>query len=454
MNVEARFQKYTQAGPRYTSYPAVPHWQTEAFTSAAYQNQLLQTWGESGEIALYIHLPYCESLCTFCACHKRITKNHAVESRYIDAVLKEWAMYLDLLDAPPIIREFHLGGGTPSFFHPEQLDRLLTGILSTAITPALGSEEYGWEGHPMNTTSDHLTVFYRHGFRRVSFGVQDYDPLVQKAIHRHQPFQKVREVTEKARHIGYTSISHDLVYGLPFQTPDSVLQTIQQTLSLRPDRLSFYAYAHVPWIKGTGQRGYEEDDLPKGKEKRNLYDLGRQAFLNAGYQEIGMDHFGLAGDPLLVAAQEGFLHRNFMGYTTNQAPMMIGLGASSIGECRGGFVQNEKDIDAYLQRVETGAFPWVKGHLHTAKEKQIRELILSLMCTLKGNWREVDWNIEEITKIESKLSEMAEDGLLIEANGQVILTQEGEPFLRNVCMAFDPNLMQTSSTDTRFSSTV
>jgi len=454
MNVEERFQKYTQAGPRYTSYPAVPHWRTEEFSTLGYQNRILQTWGESGEIALYIHLPYCESLCTFCACHKRITKNHSVEERYIDAVLKEWTQYLDLLGAPPLIREFHLGGGTPSFFHPEQLDRLLTGILSTAISASEGSEEYGWEGHPMNTTPEHLEVFYRHGFRRVSFGVQDYDPVVQKAIHRHQPFDQVKWVTEQARAIGYTSISHDLVYGLPFQTPESVLRTIQKTLSLRPDRLSFYAYAHVPWIKGTGQRGFEESDLPKGKQKRNLYDLGKSTFLMAGYEEIGMDHFGLAGDPLLLAAQEGYLHRNFMGYTTSQAPFLIGLGASAIGECQGGFVQNEKDIDAYLQKVESGIFPWIKGHLHTPKEKQVRRLILSLMCTQKGNWKDIDWNLEEIAKIESKLCEMAEDSLLIEDQGVIIITKEGEPFLRNVCMALDPYLMESPTVNTRFSSTV
>lgn len=454
MNDDARFQKYTQAGPRYTSYPAVPHWRTDSFTAPGYQRRFLNTWGNSGEIALYIHLPYCESLCTFCACHKRITKNHKVEERYIDAVLAEWSLYLDLFDAPPIIREFHIGGGTPSFFQPHQLDRLLTGILQTAITPVF-SDEYGWEGHPMNTTEEHLAVFHRHGFRRVSFGVQDYDETVQKAIHRHQPFEQVKYITEVARTIGYTSISHDLVYGLPFQTEESIATTLQKTLTLRPDRLSFYAYAHVPWVKGTGQRGFEDTDLPLGKTKRNLYDVGREAFLTAGYQEIGMDHFGLPGDPLLVAAQEGLLHRNFMGYTTQQSSIMVGLGASAIGECAGGFIQNEKNIDAYLMQIESGQFPWVKGHLHTPKEQQVRELILSLMCTLQGNWHQVDWNLEEIYKIESMLHEMIQDGLVTETYGKIQITPLGEPFLRNVCMAFDPFLLQEGKTEkTRFSSTI
>lgn len=453
MNDDARFQKYTQAGPRYTSYPAVPHWRTEGFSAKGYQNRLLNTWGKSGEIALYIHLPYCESLCTFCACHKRITKNHSVEERYIDAVLKEWAMYRELLDAPPMIREFHIGGGTPSFFQPAQLDRLLSGIFDSAIRLE-STEEYGWEGHPMNTTAEHLGVFYSHGFRRVSFGVQDYEPAVQQAIHRHQPFKQVKDVTEIARKMGYTSISHDLVYGLPFQTLASMGETIKKTLSLRPDRLSFYAYAHVPWIKGTGQRGFEDSDLPIGKSKRDLYDLGKNTFREAGYEEIGMDHFGLPGDPLLLAAQEGYLHRNFMGYTTNQAPMMISLGASAIGECIGGFVQNEKDIDIYLKQVESDEFPWTKGHLHQPKELQVRQLILSIMCTQQGNWREVDWNLEEIRKIELTLNEMTEDGLLLEANGHVFITPIGEPFLRNVCMAFDPYLIQNQCVGKQFSSTV
>lgn len=264
-------QKYNVPGPRYTSYPTVPYWNEKHFSLEQWKNTFVKSFEESNlseGISLYIHLPFCELLCTFCGCHKRITKRHEVEHPYIEAVLKEWQLYCDLFPNKPKIKEIHLGGGTPTFFSPENLERLIHGILSKAD---LADEyEFSFEGHPNNTTREHLQKLFDLGFRRVSFGVQDYSPKVQEAIHRVQSFHNVAKVTFWAREIGYTSISHDLIYGLPFQTLEDVVDTIEKTKSLSPDRLAFYSYAHVPWIKGNGQRGFKDEDVPKDEEKENF----------------------------------------------------------------------------------------------------------------------------------------------------------------------------------------
>ena len=246
--------KYNIPGPRYTSYPTVPYWDENSFSPDGWKQTLLRSFKESNQtegISLYIHLPFCESLCTFCACHKHITKQHGVENQYIETVLKEWDLYLDLLGERPVIKELHLGGGTPTFFSPKNLKYLLEGIFSKAeIHP---QREFSIEGHPNNTTREHMQTLYDLGFRRISFGVQDYNEKVQKAINRVQPFENVEKVTLVAREIGYESISHDLVFGLPFQDLDAMVNTIEKTRTLNPDRIAFYSYAHVPWIKGVGQ---------------------------------------------------------------------------------------------------------------------------------------------------------------------------------------------------------
>lgn len=448
-------QKYNVPGPRYTSYPTVPFWDTTTFSPEAWHNHLRRAFAATNRstgISLYIHLPYCESLCTFCGCNKRITRNHGVESTYIDALLAEWALYCNLLPEPPRIAELHLGGGTPSFFSPEQLNRLLTGLFQRA-TPT-ESPDYGWEGHPNNTTHQHLQVLYNWGFRRVSFGVQDYDPVVQQAIHRLQPVENVRQVTEWARQIGYTSISHDLVFGLPFQTAQSIEDTIYQTLLLRPDRIAFYSYAHVPWLKGNGQRGFRDEDLPSGEQKRMLYETGRDLLEVAGYTEIGMDHFAQTYDPLYKAMQTRTLHRNFMGYTTTQTRVLIGLGASSIGDLWTAFAQNEKDIDTYLQRVQAGELPLLRGHVLDDQDQLLRRQILNIMCQGETHWHIGTWSKHEWAFLSERLDEFRRDGLLdYDAEG-LRVTPEGWPFLRNICMAFDERLNYAQPQTRLFSQTV
>lgn len=457
-------QKYNVPGPRYTSYPTVPYWDETTFTESAWTHQLRRAFtstnGTTG-ISLYIHLPYCESLCTFCGCNKRITKNHGVESPYIDALLAEWNHYCDLLAQPtangirperPRIAELHLGGGTPSFFSPEQLHRLLTGIFSRA-TPT-ESPDYGWEGHPNNTTYEHLAVLYAFGFRRVSFGVQDYDPMVQRAIHRLQPFENVQQVTDWARQIGYTSVSHDLVFGLPFQTPDSIIGSMFKTLMLLPDRIAFYSYAHVPWLKGNGQRGFRDDDLPTGDQKRMLYETGRELLEQAGYVEIGMDHFALPHDSLYKALETGTLHRNFMGYTNAQTRVLLGLGASSIGDVWSAFAQNEKDLDQYMKRVLAGELPLLRGHVLDDQDQFLRRQILNIMCQGKTQWHLGSWSKREWDVLSARLESFWLDGLLaFDAEGLQV-RPEGRPFLRNICMAFDERLTYAQPQTRLFSQTV
>lgn len=448
-------KKYDIAGPRYTSYPTVPHWQTGTFDLQQWQNNLVETFSATNSdsgISLYIHLPYCESLCTFCACHKRITKNHTVEEPYIQAILKEWALYLAIFPEKPQIAEIHLGGGTPSFFAPETLQTLIEGILkNTTIKP---NHEFSFEGHPNNTTAEHLQTLYNLGFRRVSFGVQDYDPIVQLAIHRIQPFENVKKVTKLAREIGYTSISHDLVFGLPFQQLSSIEDTIQKTLSLKPDRIAFYSYAHVPWIKGNGQRGFDESNLPSGEKKRALYERGRAIFEANNYIEIGMDHFSLPNDSLNKAQKNGTLHRNFMGYTTTQSKVLLGLGASSISDSWTAFAQNIKEIENYIETVNNGQLPVFKGHILSEKDLFIREQILNIICKLVTSWKISDWTAEEKEVLLEKLEDFAEDELIDFNEFGLNVLPAGKAFIRNICMAFDTHLAQSNSTQKLFSKTI
>jgi len=446
-------KKYTTQGPRYTSYPPVPFWNTEAFGTAIWQDEIRKSARKiAGGISVYIHLPYCESLCTFCACHKRITKNHEVENSYIDAVLKEWQLYLHTMPVKPVIRELHLGGGTPSFFAPANLERLLQGIINTSeIAP---DHEFSFEGHPNNTSAEHLQTLYDLGFRRVSFGVQDYDARVQEAIHRVQPFENVKYVTEKAREIGYTSISHDLVFGLPFQSLNAIDHTISKTLKLNPDRIAFYSYAHVPWLKGNGQRGFDENDLPSGANKRVLYEYGLTSLEEGGYVEVGMDHFALPHDELFKAMNAGTLNRNFMGYTTSDSKILIGLGVSSISDSGEAFAQNIKDIDTYKKCVEEGVLPLEKGHLLTTEDLFVREQITNIMCRFETSWPDETWTAEERTQIFDKLEGLAEDGLIVYHAEGLRVTEKGRPFIRNISMVFDQYLNRADLRKKMFSETV
>lgn len=448
-------QKYNVPGPRYTSYPTVPFWDINTFSGKKWEASVKKSFHASNSvsgISLYIHLPFCENMCTFCGCHKRITKRHDLEMPYIKAILKEWQLYSALFDEKPVIKELHLGGGTPTFFTPENLKYLIDGILRIADRSENG--EFSFEGHPNNTTKEHLQALYNVGFRRVSYGVQDYNETVQKAINRIQPFENVKNVTEWAREIGYTSVSHDIIFGLPHQKLEHVINTIEKTKELKPDRIAFYSYAHVPWLAGNGQRGYNDADLPAGDEKRTQYEIGKELLLNYGYHEIGMDHFALESDGLFQAMENGKLHRNFMGYTSSNTNLMIGLGASSISDSWYGFAQNVKNVEEYQSLVGNDIIPLYRGHILTEEDQIIRRHILNLMCQFKTTWSEFKLHLPQIESILNRLKEMEEDGLVTIAEGSLQITEKGRPYVRNVCMAFDLPLQQKSPDIKIFSMTV
>ena len=448
-------QKYNVPGPRYTSYPTVPYWNETDFNYEIWIETLKKSFVESNTcegISLYIHLPFCESLCTFCGCNKRITKNHTVENPYIEAILKEWDLYCAILEEKPIIKEIHLGGGTPTFFSPQSLENLINGIFSKAEKAP--NYEFSFEGHPNNTTREHLQKLYNLGFRRVSFGVQDYSEKVQKAIHREQPFHNVAKVTFWAREIGYTSIGHDIIFGLPFQEVEDVIDTIEKTKSLQPDRLAFYSYAHVPWIKGNGQRGFKDEDIPKDDKKRMLYEIGKKSLFENGYYEIGMDHFALKEDSLYKAFQTGKLHRNFMGYSSSKTQLMIGLGVSSISDSWYSFAQNVKDLEEYYQLLEMDKLPFYRGHLLTSEDLIIRKHILNLMCQFETSWANSDAYFDEIQDILIELEEMEKDGLLVIGKNKITVTEAGKPFVRNICMGFDLLLKRKAPGTQLFSMTI
>lgn len=448
-------QKYNIPGPRYTSYPTVPYWDINTFSGKEWENTLIKSFKESNAtegISLYIHLPFCESLCTFCGCHKRITKRHEVETPYIQAVLKEWQLYCAMLPEKPIVKELHLGGGTPTFFTPENLQALINGIFRKADKAA--EYEFSFEGHPNNTTKEHLQALYNVGFRRVSYGVQDYNSTVQKAINRVQSFENVKNVTEWAREIGYTSIGHDIIFGLPHQTLEHVEATILKTKELLPDRLAFYSYAHVPWLKGNGQRGYRDEDLPTATQKREQYEKGKDLLAKVGYEEIGMDHFALKKDSLYVSMENNNLHRNFMGYTASKTQVMIGLGVSSISDSWYSFAQNVKSLEEYNHLVFNNIIPIYRGHILTQEDRVIRKHILNLMCRLETSWSTNDEVFEQLPTTLEKLQEMEHDRLIEISATKLTVLDKGRPFIRNICMAFDV-LMHKKAPQTRlFSMTI
>lgn len=433
--------KYNVPVPRYTSYPTVPYWHETIDNEAWKANMISRFTTADGEISLYIHLPFCESLCTYCGCNKKITKNHSVESDYIDALLKEWNLYKKLMPGVPTLKELHIGGGTPTFFSPANIRKLLGAILKDCFIAS--DHEFSFEGHPNNTTQEHLQAFFDLGFKRVSFGVQDNDPEVQYIINRIQPFENVKKVTELARAIGYQSVNFDLIYGLPLQTVEKMAKTLSQVISLKPDRVAFYSYAHVPWTS-RGQRLFDETNLPAASEKMNLYKLGKKMFADAGYIDIGMDHFSLPGDTLCLAAANGKLYRNFMGYTTQNSKLLLGLGVSAISDTGTAFAQNSKALHEYYEDVNADKLPVKKGYFLTEEDIRFRAYILDIVC--KGKTVFFTQDIDLLARFTFPLLQELKDGGLVLFNDQeIIVTETGRNFLRNIASAFDLHLQRNSN---------
>ncbi len=431
--------KYNVPVPRYTSYPTMPYWDTDNFKNELWQHHVKWAYAESEKdgISLYVHLPFCEDLCTYCGCNTRITKNHGVEEPYITAVLKEWQMYKQLMQGVPIIREIHLGGGTPTFFSAKNLEKLITGLLDgVKIHP---NAEFGFEGHPANTTVEHLQTLYNLGFRRLSLGIQDFDIKVQNIINRKQSFEQVSCVTEQARRIGYISVNYDLIYGLPLQTLEGLADTLNKVSLLKPDRIAFYSYAHVPWVK-PGQRRFTELDLLDEKAKIKLYNVGHSLLKSYGYKEIGMDHFALPDDELFKAQHSGKLHRNFMGYTTFQTQLLIGLGVSSISDACYAFAQNVKTVEEYLKLTNENQLPVFKGHMLTGEDLIIRRHVLNIMCKGATTWNHHTEPCAAVIEGIERLQPLADDGLIEITSLGLKVTATGRRYMRNICMALDARL--------------
>ncbi|CAN5229637.1 oxygen-independent coproporphyrinogen III oxidase [soil metagenome] len=441
--------KYDVPAPRYTSYPTVPQW--EGWDAASWPVAVSDAYHSGNKsLDLYIHLPFCESLCTYCACNTRITKNHSVESPYLEQLLKEWKMYVEIIGEKPRISSIHLGGGTPTFFSPENLGNLINTIKENSIV--LENAEMSFEAHPANTTSEHLQTLASHGFNRLSIGVQDFNPEVQRLIHRVQTQDQVQSLTTLSRILQYNSINFDLIYGLPGQTLDSISETINIVTRMRPDRIAFYSYAHVPWIR-PGQRAYTDSDIPVGAEKRKLYETGRKILEDAGYIEIGLDHFALPGDELLLAAVNGKLHRNFMGYTTRETKLLIGLGVSAISDAGTMYAQNRKKLEEWSADIEDGKSANFRGHTMTTEDTILRKHIMNIMCKGETSWKNPEDSVDYIKEAVSKLSALQEDKLVTISDSGTKLTLAGRPFLRNAGLCFDARQARSESGSRIYSTT-
>lgn len=428
--------KYDVPVPRYTSYPTVPYWETNPTTDQWVQHLRATLKEGTGGWSLYLHIPFCESLCTFCGCNNIITKDHKRETPYVELVLKEWQMYLDqvpeLTEKP--LKHIHLGGGTPTFLSAQALTDLLKPILSR-VKIDKNDFEGSIEVDPRRTTVEQLKALRELGFNRVSMGVQDFNPEVQRLVNRIQPLEITKNLTDAARDMGYDSVNFDLIYGLAKQTPESITSTAQATVALRPDRIALYSFALVPWIK-PAQRLFKDEDLPKASEKRQLYEIARGILIEGGYVEVGMDHFALATDNLCLAMNEKRLHRNFMGYTDQRTDVLLGMGVSSISETPYSFHQNEKVLPLYETALKEGRLPTLRGHILTDEDKVRREQILNLMTNFEVSF--VDAAQEN--QAREFLAEMIKDELVEIKDHRLEINEAGRPFLRNACAFFDERL--------------
>ncbi len=443
------FEKYDVPVPRYTSYPTVPFWDADPTTEQWLGELRKAAQQPDNKWAIYIHIPFCESLCTFCGCNNVITQDHRREDPYVKRILAELTMYLDAVPEleERALRQLHLGGGTPTFLSPESLTALLQPIRQRMKSRA---EQFdaSVEVNPRVTTKEHLQALFDAGFTRVSMGVQDFDPTVQYLVNRIQPYEITESLTRDAREMGYTSVNYDLIYGLPKQTPDKIRKTAELTLQLRPDRIAFYSFAKVPWIK-PAQRLFKDEDLPEGPDKRELYEIAREMFLADGYVEIGMDHFALPHDSLHKAQLDGTLHRNFMGYTEFRTQILLGLGVSAISECPTCFHQNVKKAPEYERIISEGRIPTLRGHLLTEEDRKMRQQVLDFMTQLH-----VELEPEQVDDAKQFLATMLEDGIVTLEGRELRLLESGKPFLRNAAVFFDRRLRTSEPRTKIFSQSI
>ena len=423
------YAKYNRPSSRYTCYPGVAQWETPP-SEAQWIEQLdacLATDAAHHGMAMYVHIPFCQALCTFCGLNVRIARNHSLAAPYVSRLLSELEIYGERLERTKFnVGALHLGGGTPTFLPAGELDRLLDGMMRRVeFVPGVTATV---EVDPRVTTHEQLVLLRRHGFNRISIGVQDLDPRVLDIVNRPQEASQVRDTVDNARALGFSSISVDLIYGLPLQTVDSIETTMDALDRLRPDQICFYPYAPVPWIKPS-QRRFTEADLPERELRQQLLETGRRRMGVSGFVEIGLDQYAQSNDPLTQAAETGTLARNFMGYSLTSTTPLIGLGCSAMGDAGTAFAQNEKNLMRYEARVDRGELPIQRGHVLDAQDLQLRRIISDIVTRFEAR---VPPQVAH-----ADLSELQQDGLIEFHDHRLCVTDRGRPFLRNVCMAFD-----------------
>ena len=447
--------RFDVPGPRYTSYPTADRF-VEAFGEADYVQALVQrnsgTVGKQLPLSLYVHIPFCESLCYYCACNKIITKHKERSAQYLHYLAKELALHSRHLGCGQAVSQLHLGGGTPTFMSDDELRQLMAMLRAHfAFVPG---GEYSVEVDPRTVDDKRLAVLAELGFNRLSFGVQDFDPAVQKAVHRIQPAEQVFKLVETSRRLGFESVNVDLIYGLPLQTSESFERTLAQINALRPDRIALYAYAHLP-ERFKPQRRIHAEELPSGGQKVAMLSRSLEALTDAGYVYIGMDHFALPGDALAVAKRQGRLHRNFQGYSTQADCDLIALGVSSIGRMGATYSQNAKTMEEYCDLLDQGHFPVVRGLALTRDDLIRRSVIMALMCQGHLQFEAINlaWLIDFKTIFAKELEQlqaMQEQGLVQLSDTGIQVTPMGWFFVRGVAMVFD-RYVQADRHRTRFS---
>lgn len=418
-------RKYDRPGPRYTSYPPITYW-NETPTQDSWLAHLNKS---KDPVSVYIHVPFCRTLCFYCGCHTIVTKDSSIAQRYVTLLQREWTLYkaqLDLKSRGGIL--LHVGGGTPTFLSPKLMEMVFVPMFECFETSQ--NFEFSIEADPRSTTIEKLTLLRELGCSRISFGVQDFELEVQKRVNRIQPYELVAKVVDDARKVGMRSVNFDLLYGLPGQTIQSVIDTAKRTINLRPDRIAWYGYAHVPWMK-PAQAQWSEADLPSGETKRALYDAGREILLEAGYREIGMDHFALPDDSLSRADKAGTLSRNFMGYVPKRQLPLLGLGISAIGEAHGMFIQNQKSLNDYQQQLEADTLPIMRGHTLSQEDVTLRDKIIEILAQKRTSLKDVAPFVLE------NLRELQHDGLVEIDQEHLRVTTLGIPLIRVIAAAFD-----------------
>lgn len=446
-------QKFDVSGPRYTSYPTADRF-VEAFTEDSYKLTLDQrrVGGLALPLSIYVHIPFCENLCFYCACNKIITKHHERSVEYLGYLSKEIDLHVKHLGVGQTISQLHLGGGSPTFFSDDELSELMT-MIKRSFTLAPGGE-YSIEIDPRTVDEKRLAHIASLGFNRLSFGVQDFDPEVQKAVHRIQPAEQVFSLVEAARALKFDSVNVDLIYGLPKQTSESFKKTLEQVVELKPERIALYAYAHLP-ERFKPQRRIDSYELPAASDKIAMLSNALSTFVDAGYVYIGMDHFALPTDALAIAKRQGRLHRNFQGYSTQPDCDLIGLGVSSIGRIGATYSQNAKTLEEYYDFLNQGRFPVVRGLALSRDDLVRRAVIMALMCQGSLQYESIelaymiDFKNYFAAELEA-LKELEKSGMVVLEDNGIQVTDFGWFFVRAVAMLFD-RYLQTDRNRARFS---